>query len=146
MVAVAVVFGFLWLTVPVTLRRVGDGGSGDACLTLANQPPADPLAALPQLEHCRTVVPDDAVLLADLGSAYEAAGRGDAAERAYQQAVALAPDDGTTHLKLARRLFARGAVADARAPAEQADHLQPNHPAVREFLAQLDRAKAETRP
>jgi len=141
---VAIVFGLLWLTVPVTLHRVGDGGSGDECLTLANQPPADPAAALPLLEHCRTVVPDDAVLLADLGTAYESAGRGDAAERAYQQAVALDPDDGVTHLKLAGRLLARGAVADARTHAERAGRLLPNSPGVRQFLAQLDRPQSET--
>ena len=139
----AIVFGFLWLTVPVTLHRVRDGGSGDACLTLANQPPADPVSALPLLEHCRSVVPDDAVLLADLGTAYETAGRGDAAERAYRQAVTLDPDDGPTHLKLATRLYARGAVADARAQAEHARRLLPNNPAVRQLLAALDRPQAE---
>lgn len=140
----AIVFGFLWLTVPVTLHRVGDGGSGDECLTLANQPPGNPATALPLLEHCRTVVPDDAVLLADLGTAYESAGRADAAEQAYQQAVALDPDDGPTHLKLARRLRARGAAADARTHAERAGRLLPNNPAVRQFLAELDRPPAET--
>lgn len=133
-------------TLPVTLPRPADGSTGDECLKVANQPAPADASRLALLERCRAVISDDAVLLADLGSAYDAAGRDADAERVYRQVLELDPDYADVHLKLAARLLARGATADARAHANRASQLLPNEPSVTRLLAQLAQAAGEPTP
>ena len=136
--AAALLLGALWLTLPVRLHRAGDGSSGDECLTLADHPPAvDSTARITLLERCHSVVPNDPVLTADLGMAYEALGRHADADRAYRQALAIDRDDAETHWLLASHLFKQGSVAEARAHAEYALQLQPNRTAIIALLEKM---------
>ncbi len=108
--------------------------------------PSNPATLIPELERCRSVAADDAVLLSDLGAAYAAAGRRDDAERAYRDAIALDPDYARAHASLAAALADRGERADARTHAEAALRLQPNRAAILQLLATIDRAPATGRP
>ena len=135
------------LALPVQLDRTSDGSSGDDCLRLADRPlPSNPATLIPELERCRSVAADDALLLSDLGAAYAAAGRRDDAERAYRDAIALDPDYAPAHASLAEALAERGERVEARAHAEAALRLQPNRTAILQLLAAIDRAPAPGRP
>jgi len=135
------------LTLPVQLDRASDGSSGDDCLRLADRPlPPNPATLIPELERCRLVAADDAVLVSDLGAAYAAAGRRDDAERAYRDAIVLDPDYAHAHAALAMALAERGERAEARTHAEAALRLQPNRTAILQLLAAIDRAPATGRP
>ena len=72
------------------------------------------------------MVPLDVELLADLGAAYESAGRPLDAEKTYQNVLALDPDYADVHVRLASLLLGRGAAGEARGHAEQALRIQPN--------------------
>src|SRR5687767_4925760 len=86
--AAAVALVVLALALPVKLPSSGGAPSSEECLTIADRPltTAD---AIPRLEPCATIVPDDVELLADLGAAYETAGRSADAERIYRQILSL---------------------------------------------------------
>jgi tetratricopeptide (TPR) repeat protein len=135
----ALLAGF-WLAPPVRLQPAGSEVSSDVCLTLADRPPSGGSSALPLLEGCAALLPDDSELLRDLASAYEAAGRGPDAERTYRLALAHDPWDGPLHVALAKLLQARGALDEAHAHAQVALRIQPNRPAVLRLVADLDRA------
>ena len=131
----------LFFTLPVTLSQASDGSVGDECLTLADRPQVG-AASIGRLEACRAVAPDDAVLLADLGTAYEAAGRADDAERVYRQVLELDAGWAEIHLKLARHLLARGRLTEARDHAGAGAALLPNNPSAGEIVAQVEQALA----
>jgi tetratricopeptide (TPR) repeat protein len=134
--ASAAALAVLWVALPVTLPVTPGGSSSEACLTLADRPPTGP-EALPQLEQCAALVPEDVELLADLGGAYEAARRPEDAERVYRHVLALDADYADVHVRVAALLVARGAAAAARPHLEAALQLQPNRQAILDLLAAL---------
>lgn len=126
--------GLFYIALPIRLPATDDDRSSEGCLSLADRPPLTGPDALAQLERCRSAVPDDVELIADLGSAYEAVGRIADAEAAYRQVVALDPDDADVRVRLARLLISRG---DTRAAAEHAAaalRVQPNRQAVTQLI------------
>ena len=113
--AAAAVLVVLALALPVQLPSAGGGSSSEECLTIADRPVTG-ADAIPRLEQCATIVPDDVELLADLGAAYETAGRSGDAERIYGQIVTLDDDYADIHVRLARLLLQRRDTVAARAP------------------------------
>jgi Flp pilus assembly protein TadD len=101
--------------------------------------PTDPLLPVAHLEQCVTVVPDDVELKADLGAAYERAGRPADAEQAYLKIIAIDPDYADVRMRLAKLMHARGAIAEARLQAQEALRVQPNRLSVRELLDAMAR-------
>ena len=85
-------------------------------------------------------MPLDVELLADLGAAYEGAGRPQDAEKTYQNVLALDPDHADVRVRLAALLLGRGAASEARFHAEQALRIQPNRTRVRQLLDQIARS------
>lgn len=145
--AATAILAVMVLALPVQLDRASDGSSGDDCLTLADRPlPPNSAALVPTFERCRTVAAGDAVLLADLGAAYAAAGRANDAERAYRDAIAADPDYANAHVSLAAALADRGERAEARVHAEAALRLQPNRAAIVQLLAAIDGGRRATGP
>jgi tetratricopeptide (TPR) repeat protein len=132
----------MWATLPVQLHRPGEGGTNTECLTLADGGlSSDPVSHIPLLEQCRTVVVNDAQLVADLGAAYEAAGRNADAQRAYRDALAIDPEFADVHLKLAAQLLTQGAAGEARSHVEAALRIQPNRRAALDLLGEVAAAK-----
>jgi tetratricopeptide (TPR) repeat protein len=119
----------LALALPVKLPSSGGGSSSEECLTIADHPltGAD---AISRLEQCATIVPDDVELLADLGAAYEAAGRSADAERIYLQILTLDDTYADIHVRLARLLLRRRESGAARLHLERALQIQPNRQAI----------------
>ena len=111
---------------------------------MADRPSSDavPLASI---ERCAGLLPGDAELLADLGAAYDSAGRAEEAEAAYRRALERDPDYADVHTQLARLLLRRHAAAEARTHAERALHLQPNRRAVVELLEEASRTAERDR-
>ncbi len=114
--------------------------SAETCLRLADRPPAEGPDAMNELERCSAVVPLDVELLADLGAAYEGAGRPHDAEKIYQDVLALDPDYADVRVRLAALLLGRGAAPEARDHAEQALRVQPNRTRVRQLLDEIARS------
>ena len=133
--AAAVVLVVLALALPVKLPSSGGGASSEECLTIADRPltTAD---AISRLEPCATIVPDDVELLADLGAAYEAAGRSADAERIYHQILTLDDSYADIHVRLARLLLSRRETAAARPHLERALQIQPNRQAITALIEQ----------
>jgi len=126
---------------PIRLHRAANEASAETCLRLADHPPAEGDDAISELERCSAVVPLDVELLADLGAAYEGAGRPLDAEKTYQNVLALDPSYADVHVRLATLLLGRGAAADAREHAEQALRIQPNRTRVRQLLDAIARSQ-----
>lgn len=141
-VATVAVLIVCWLFLPVRLQRSADGPSNEACLTLADHPPAESGTFLATLEQCAVLVPDDVELLSDLGAEYEKSGRAADAEAVYRRALERDPEYGDLHSRLANLLLKRGAVGDARIHAEAALKLQPNRQAVMDILSEVLRVEA----
>lgn len=139
--AAAAVLAVLGLALPVKLPSGDGAASSEECLTMADRPltGAD---AIPRLEQCATVVPDDVELLADLGAAYEAAARPADAERIYLQILAKDDEYADVHVRAARLLLGRGDAAGARRHLERALQIQPNRQSI---LALLEQAAAAAR-
>src|SRR5205814_1958586 len=116
-----------------TGRALSDAGASLEC----ELPPRDDIQVL---ERCLTLQPMDIELMLDLGSAYEAAGRWDDAERVYLRAVDVDRLDGDVHLRLARLLLRRGEGAAARAEGEAALVTLPGNAAAREVIERASRA------
>jgi len=131
--AAAAVLGALWMALPVRLPAGGAGPSSADCLTIADQQTHD-LAAL---ERCRAIVPNDVELGADLGMAYEAAGRAGDAAAIYQQILTVDPRYADVRLRLAALLRDRGDHARARAQIDEALRVQPNRKALVDFASGL---------
>ena len=133
--AAAVALVVLALALPVRLPSAGGGSSSDECLTIADRPltSAD---AIPRLEQCATIVPDDVELLADLGAAYEAAGRSTDAERIYLQILTIDDTYADIHVRLARLLLPRRETGAARRHLERALQIQPNRQAITALIEQ----------
>ncbi|MEZ5283318.1 MAG: tetratricopeptide repeat protein [Vicinamibacterales bacterium] len=92
----------------------------------------------------RGILPDDDVeVLADVGAAYEAAGRSAEAETAYRRGLARDPEYADLHARLARLLAARGAAAEARTHVESALTLQPNRRDLLDLQAAIARLPVE---
>ena len=130
----------LALALPVKLPSSGGGSaSEEECLTIADSPltTAD---AIPRLEQCATIVPDDIELLADLGAAYEAAGRADDAERVYRQILSLDDTYADIHVRLARLFLTRRQTVVARHHLERALQIQPNRQAITALMEQAGMA------
>ena len=125
---------------PVGLDQSSNGLSEEACVRLADHA-ADGASALPELERCRTVVPHDVELLADLGAAYEQVGRHEDAEKTYRDAVAIDSGYADLHVRLATLLLRRGARSEARGHAERALRIQPNRAHVRQLLDDIIRSQ-----
>jgi Flp pilus assembly protein TadD len=134
-----------WLVLPIRLPAGNDGGSSDECLTMADRPPADGGGAVARLERCSTLTPHDVELIADLAAAYEQAGRAADAEAAYQRVLAIDPEHGDVHARLATLLLSRGAAAQAKTHAEAALRLQPNRRSLLDLIARASQQEAATR-
>jgi tetratricopeptide (TPR) repeat protein len=132
------VLGLLDFALPIRVRDAADPPLIEYCLQLADRAPAHDADALADLERCRALVPDDVELLADLGSAYEFAGRHADAETVYQDALTRDPAYAEVRVRLATLLLRRGAAADAREHAALALRIQPNRKAVLELLEAID--------
>ncbi len=131
----AVALVVLALALPVKLPSSGAGSSSEECLTVADHPMTN-ADAIPRLEQCATIVLDDVELLADLGAAYEAAGRSADAERIYRQILTLDDTYADIHVRLARLLLPRGETVAARRHLERALQIQPNRQSIVVLLAQ----------
>jgi tetratricopeptide (TPR) repeat protein len=120
--AALVVLTVFWMVLPVSLPDRGAEPSIADCLVLADSPSRD-LAAL---ERCHAIVPADVELAADLGAAYEAAGRpGDAIEM-YRRIIEQDPLYADVRLRLAQLLRDRGDESGARSQIDAALTIQPN--------------------
>lgn len=118
---------------PVAVPLPPSGLSQEECLALADLPSVRP-PGLAQIERCSALFPEDAVLMGDLGSSYEASGDPARAEEAYRRALKLDPDYADLRLRLGTLLLHRGATAEAEAEATQALRVQPNRQALLELL------------
>lgn len=139
--AAAIVVALFIAVLPIRLHRGANEPSAETCLRLADRPPAEGRDAMNELERCSAVVPLDVELLADLGAAYESAGRPNDAEKTYQNVLALDPDYADVRVRLAALLLARGAAPEARDHAEQALRILPNRTRVRQLLEEIARSK-----
>jgi tetratricopeptide (TPR) repeat protein len=137
----AAVLAVLIVALPIRLHRAANEASAETCLRLADHPPGEGREAMNELERCSAVVPMDVELLADLGAAYESAGRPLDAEKTYQNILALDPNYADVHVRLATLLIGRGAVGEARDHAEQALRIQPNRTRVRRLLDEIAGSK-----
>ncbi len=129
--AAAAVLGALWIVLPVRLPAASTEPSIADCLTLADAPSR----ALPALERCHALLPQDVELTADLADTYASLQRPDDAISAYQEIIALDPLYADVRLRLARLLRARGDESAARAQIDAALGVQINRGALLEFLA-----------
>jgi tetratricopeptide (TPR) repeat protein len=94
---------------------------------------------VPALERCRSIVPNDTEVMADLASEYEGAGRLDLAEKIYQEALAIDPGYANLRLRLGRLMLRRGAADEAQRQAVAALAVQPNREALLELLQDATR-------
>jgi len=132
--AVAVLWPLALLALSVaTFRQSVDRARPDAALAACADDAAKRDTAT--LERCLALDPGDVGLLADLGAAYETAGRADRAEPLYRRALAIDPRDGDVHLRLGRILLARGDRAGARTEGEAALRWQPGSAAPRDLVS-----------
>jgi tetratricopeptide (TPR) repeat protein len=74
--------------------------------------------------------PNQHLLWARLGEAYDLAGRNDEAAQAYQQAIAAKPDDPGYYNNLGNVLARAGKIDDARAAYTKSAELDPTHAAT----------------
>ncbi len=135
----ATVLALFIAVLPIRLHREANERSAETCLGLADRPPAEGPEAMNELERCSAVVPLDVELLADLGAAYESAGRPHDAEKTYRNVLALDPDYADVRVRLAAILLTRGAAPEAREHAELALRIQPNRTRVRQLLDEIAR-------
>ncbi len=140
--AAATVLALFIAVLPIRLHHGANEPLAEACLRLADHPPAEQPDAINQLERCRALVPLDVELLADLGAAYERGGRLADAEKTYQNALELDPGYADVRVRLATILLRRGAAGEARDHAEQALRIQPNRTRVRQLLDEIARSQA----
>jgi len=125
---------------PVAVPLPPSGLSQGECLTLADSPPAGP-ADVALMERCSAWHPEDAVLMGDLASTYEASGQPARAEAAYTRALTLDPDFADLRLRLGTLLLRRGAAAVAEAEATAAHRIQPNRQALLDLLQAAHEAR-----
>lgn len=137
---VILVLALFVVVLPIRLNHASNEASAETCLRLADEPPSARPDALQELERCRVVVPQDVELLADLGAAYERAGRHAEAEKTYQDALTIDPAYADVHVRLAILLLRRHATRDARDHAEQALRIQPNRASVQRLLDDIARS------
>jgi tetratricopeptide (TPR) repeat protein len=135
------VLALLGFALPIRVRNTADPPLIEYCLQLADRAPATGADALADLERCSALVPDDVELLADLGSAYEFAGRHADAETVYRDALRRDPAYADVRVRLATLLLRRGAAADAREQAALALRIQPNRKAVLELLDAIEQSQ-----
>lgn len=129
-VAAAIALVGFAVALPVALPRPTAVASDADCLTISDRPPTLGPARRAALERCRTLYPDDAELLADLGDEYDAANDPGRAEAAYRDALAVDPAFADVRLKLGRLLLRSGRREDALREAEAALRVQPNRGAL----------------
>lgn len=107
----AAVLFILWVGLPVRLQQSSGEPSNEDCLTLADAPPAPAESALAALERSSVLVPNDVELMADLGAAYEGAGKAREAEAVYTRALAIDPGYADLRFRLLQRGLPRRRVA-----------------------------------
>ena len=139
---ITLVLALFVIVLPVGLDHSADGMSEEACVRLADRPPANPPGALAELESCRIVAPLDVELLADIGAAYEQVGRHEDAEQVYRDAIQIDSTYADLHVRLATLLLRRGAKSEARKHAEQAGRIQPNRAQVLQLIDDITRSHA----
>jgi tetratricopeptide (TPR) repeat protein len=140
--AAIIVLAILGFTLPIRVRNTAAAPLIEHCMQLADSATAPNHDSLIELERCSAVVPDDVELLADLGNAYEAAGRQREAEAVYRKVLASDPDYADVHVRLATLILAQGgAAAEAREHAEQALRVQPNRRTVQALLDTIERSR-----
>jgi tetratricopeptide (TPR) repeat protein len=138
--SISLVLALFVVVLPIRLNNASNEVSAETCLRLADHPPGTAPDTLRELERCRSVVPQDVELLADLGIAYEHAGRPGEAEEVYRDALAIDPTYADVHVRVATLLLRRGVVGEARAHAEQALRIQPNRASVQQLLGNITRS------
>lgn len=94
---------------------------------------------VPALERCLEVRPGDVEMMADLGAAYEEAGRWDRAESMYRRALGVDAEDGDIRVRLGHILLRRGDALGARREGMAALSVQPGRAPA---LDLIDRAEA----
>ena len=87
-----------------------------------------------RLERCLALHPDDVETMADLGAAYERAGRAERAEAVYRRALAIETHAADIHVRLGEVLLARGDAEAARREGAAALGAQPGSLAARELV------------
>lgn len=123
--------GLLWMVLPMQPPVAAGEPSTADCLTLADSPSND----LNALERCHALVPADVELAADLGAAYQAAGRSGEAVAIYRQIIERDPLYAEIRLRLARLLREQGDEPGARSQIDAALLVQPNRRALTEFAS-----------
>jgi tetratricopeptide (TPR) repeat protein len=106
---------------------------------ISNTPPTGRDGIVPALERCRSIVPNDTEVMADLAGEYEGAGRAELAEKLYQEALAIDPGYANVRLRLGRLMLRRGAAEEARQQAVAALAIQPHREALLELLEDATR-------
>jgi tetratricopeptide (TPR) repeat protein len=95
------------------------------------------LRAIRRLEKKLEVRPYDAPTWLELGKAYFAQERGDAALECFRRAAAIAPHFAEAHAMIGLELHFRGATREAEAAYREALRLQPNHHLAATYLRDL---------
>jgi tetratricopeptide (TPR) repeat protein len=97
------------------------------------------LRTIRRLEKKLELRPNDAPTLLQLGKAYFAQERGDAALDCFRRAARAAPSFAEAHAMIGLELHFRGDQADAEAAYQEALRIQPSHQLAKLYLADLRR-------
>lgn len=100
--------------------------------------------AIPWLERCIVLAPNDAATHTLLGIAYSNSGRPEQAEQAFRQAVRLAPMVAKYHFNLATQLATMNKNADALRATEETLRLDATHSGALALAARLRPAQPTT--
>jgi tetratricopeptide (TPR) repeat protein len=128
------------LILPARLSKASSVPSIADCLSISNTAPMGRPGIVPALERCRSIIPNDTEVMADLAGEYESAGRVELAEKTYQEALAIDPAYAEVRLRLGRLMLRRGAADEAKKQATAALTVQPNREAFVELLEDATRA------
>jgi Flp pilus assembly protein TadD len=131
------------IVLPAPPPDASRGVTDQHCVTLADTPFHPESDAVPRLERCTRLYPDDSELAGDLAAAYEAAGDPVRAEAAYKRALTIDPGYADLRLRLGYLLLRRGAAVEAAREAEAALRIQPNRSVLAQLLRQAKDAAGE---
>ena len=132
----------LWRDVTVKSPKNGRGLTNYAIVLIANR---DYAAAISCLERAKVYRPDNFNVEVDLAIAYDGLGRDDEAQRHFQSAMALAPDEAEPAVQYGSWLKRKSRVTEAQAQFAAALEIDPLSFAARDRLAQIYREQGNRR-
>lgn len=101
--------------------------------------------AVSLLDRAKTLAPDNADVLVQLGFAHLALAHNAAAREAFEQALAIAPSYQDARFGLAQIAFRSGDLAEARKLARAVLGAQPDHAEAKQLLASIEAAEKADR-